>query len=382
VDKLERLYALHRLLDGRHSALSLADIGERLECSPATVKRAIRELRTLIDAPLRYDAALGGYRYAPEEGASRVELPGLWFGAEELAALVTLREVLARLEPGLLNEILAPLGRKLEQLITRRRLGLTEAARRVRVLSQHAREPGVAFGPAARAVLSRRMLAFRYRRRADESATDRRVSPQRLTRYRGSWYLDAWCHDREGLRSFAVERISDARVLPDRAVDRSEAELDAHYADAYGIFAGPATHTAVLRIAPRRARWVADETWHPRQTGALSEDGSYELRVPYGHPDELIQDILRLGPDAEVLAPADLRRDVAKRLRMAGALYGEAASADGPPPVGGGRAAAGRPARRPRPAPTPLPKRTKKTEQGQDLSHRGGREESRIWEGR
>jgi len=321
MDKLERLYSLHSLLDGRRTAVPLAEIRERLECSPATAKRAIREVRTLLGAPLIYDASLGGYRYAPEEGERRFELPGLWLKAEELAALVTLREVLARLEPGLLNEALAPLARRLDELLARRSLGLSEVARRVRVISQHARAPGASFAPVARAVLSRRRLAFSYTRRTDGQAGERQVSPQRLTRYRGCWYLDAWCHDRNALRSFALERVADARVLQDRALDSSEPEMEAHYADAYGIFAGPATSTAVLRVAPRRARWVADEAWHPRQSGAFREDGSYELRIPYGRADELIMDILRLGSDVEVVGPASLRGEVAERLRTAASLY-------------------------------------------------------------
>lgn len=332
MDKLERIHALHKIFDGRRGSLSLAEIGERLECSPATAKRAIGELRDLTNAPLNYDRSVRGYRLTPEDGGPRFELPGLWFQADELAALVTLREVLARLEPGLLSEILAPLARRLEAILAKRRLGLAEVSRRVRVLSQHARAPGASFGSVSQAVLSRRRLAFRYTGRADGQTSERRVSPQRLTRYRGCWYLDAWCHDRQGLRSFALERLEEARVLTDRALDRPEAELDAHYADAYGIFAGPATNTAVLRVAPHRARWVADEAWHPRQSGAFLDDGSYELCIPYGRPDELIMDILGLGPDVEVIAPAALRREVAERLRAAAALYeGEA--------VGRGRSA-------------------------------------------
>jgi predicted DNA-binding transcriptional regulator YafY len=323
MDKLERLYALHTLFDGRRRPVSMAEIVGRLECSPATAKRAIREFRAL-GAPLDYDPALGGYRYSLEEGQRRFELPGLWFRAEEIAALATLREVLARLEPGVLAEVLAPLARRLEELFSRRRLGLAEVACRVRVISQHARSPGPAFGPVAQAVLSRKRLAFAYTRRSDGATGERLVSPQRLTRYRGCWYLDAWCHHREALRSFAVERIADPSVLSDRALSRPESELEAHYADAYGIFAGPATETAVLRVTGPLARWVADEVWHPRQSGTVRDDGSYELRVPYGRPEELIRDILRLGPDAEVLAPDSLRRDVATRLREAAARYGDA----------------------------------------------------------
>jgi len=61
--KLERLYALRALFDHHRGAIPLSEVVERLECSPATAKRAIRELRSMLAAPLVYDAARGGYRY-------------------------------------------------------------------------------------------------------------------------------------------------------------------------------------------------------------------------------------------------------------------------------------------------------------------------------
>lgn len=319
--KLERLYRIREIFEGRRTPVSLNQIAEQLECSPATAKRAIRETRTLLNAPVVYDRALGGYRCVPADGERRFELPGLWFREEELAALLTLREVMTRLAPGLLSEALSPLARRLEELLASRKLGLKEASRRIRVLSQHARNPGASFAAVAAAVLSRHQLIFCYARRSDGETSERTVSPQRLTRYRGCWYLDAWCHDREGLRTFALERIAGARALTDRSRNVPESDLDAHYGDAYGIFAGKATEIAVLRVAPHRARWVADELWHPRQSGSLQQDGSYELRVPYGRPEELILDILRLGADAEVIEPLGLRKEVARRLSEASAVY-------------------------------------------------------------
>lgn len=323
MDKLTRCFALHRLLDGRRTALPLTTIMEKLECSPATAKRAIQEFRERFNAPLEYDRGRGGYRYVQHDGEPRFELPGLWFGADEIAALVTLREVLVKLEPGILGEILAPLAWRLEELLSKKQLGLADASRRIRVLSQHARDPGPAFSSCARAVLSRKRLAFVYAARADGEQSERSVSPQRLTRYRGCWYLDGWCHDREALRSFAVERITEAHILADRARSVSEQDLDEHYSPAYGIFAGPATQTAVLRFTPRRARWVADESWHPKQEGRFLDDGCYELRVPFGRAEELIGDILRLGPEVEVIAPECLREETAKRLKNAATVYRE-----------------------------------------------------------
>ena len=43
--------------------------------------------------------------------------------------------------------------------------------------------------------------------------------------------------------------------------------------------------------------------------------------MPYSDPTELIMEILRYGPDVEVLAPESLRQDVAERLRQAAGKY-------------------------------------------------------------
>lgn len=56
----------------------------------------------------------------------------------------------------------------------------------------------------------------------------------------------------------------------------------------------------MLRFTAERARCVADERWHPRQTGSFLDDGRYELQVPYSDLRELVMDILRHGPDVEV----------------------------------------------------------------------------------
>src|SRR5690606_5718959 len=83
----------------------------------------------------------------------------------------------------------------------------------------------------------RRQLEFTYRARTDDTETHRTVSPQRLTRYRDNWYLDAWCHWRQGLRTFSLECIHHPRLLRPPAIDVDGVQLDQHYAEAYGIFA-------------------------------------------------------------------------------------------------------------------------------------------------
>ncbi|MCK7468120.1 MAG: WYL domain-containing protein [Desulfosudis oleivorans] len=143
-------------------------------------------------------------------------------------------------------------------------------ARRIRILPQAARhaEPA-AFRQVAHTLLERHRLHFRYDGRSRAETTERTVSPQRLVHYRDNWYLDAWDHGKRALRTFAVERIRDPQPLGARARDIADERLNRHFAESYGIFAGRPKHKALLRLHPERARWVADERWHPKQEGRL-----------------------------------------------------------------------------------------------------------------
>jgi predicted DNA-binding transcriptional regulator YafY len=178
-----------------------------------------------------------------------------------------------------------------------------------------------AFRTVCSAVLERKQLAFDYRARSTGEKTRRTVSPQRITHYRDNWYLDAWDHERDGLRSFSVDRITAARRLDADARDIDEADLDRHLAGSYGIFSGEPKGWATLVFNERAARWVADERWHSQQQGRFLPDGRYELKVPYSSSRELLMDVLHYGADAEVVAPTALREQARSLLALALSSY-------------------------------------------------------------
>jgi predicted DNA-binding transcriptional regulator YafY len=173
----------------------------------------------------------------------------------------------------------------------------------------------------AGATLQRQRVRIAYHSRGRDQRTERSVSPQRLVHYRDNWYLDAKDHLRNDLRSFSVDRILRVVPLNEAAEEVPGADLDAFFASAYGIFSGKANKLAVLRFSRERARWVADERWHPEQSGQFLTDGRYELRIPYRDARELIMDILRHGEEVEVVEPEGLREEVIGALRRALGRY-------------------------------------------------------------
>ena len=140
---------------------------------------------------------------------------------------------------------------------------------------------------------------------------------------KNNWYLDAWCHTKEDIRSFAIDAIQRVEILETKAIDISESKLKEELGSGYGIFSGKEVKWATLRFTPERARWIASERWHSKQVGKYSEDGSYELRVPYSKEPELIIDIMKYGPDVEVVEPKELRKAVQENLIKTLRNYGK-----------------------------------------------------------
>lgn len=163
------------------------------------------------------------------------------------------------------------------------------------------------FQAIAGALLEGRRVHLTYWNRDRKEASEREISPQQLVHYRENWILDAWCHQRDALRSFAMEAIQLVRVLETPALEVSQQDMQEHFRGGYGIFAGEARHRARLKFTTERAQWVEKETWHHSQSSERLEDGSYVLEVPYSNDQELVMDLLRHSPEVEVLEPPALR---------------------------------------------------------------------------
>ena len=145
--------------------------------------------------------------------SERFELPGLWLSSEELYSLLAAQQLLMRTGGGVLAGALAPLQKRIEGLLADHAGVDHWPVERVRVIPHRGRRLDEAsFRSVASAVLERKQLNFEYRARSTDERTRRTVSPQRITHYRDNWYLDAWDHERNGLRSFAVDRVSNAKV--------------------------------------------------------------------------------------------------------------------------------------------------------------------------
>jgi predicted DNA-binding transcriptional regulator YafY len=199
----------------------------------------------------------------------------------------------------------------IDGILGQSKISAKELRKRIKVFGMSARKNVLEnFEEVGVSLLKRQRLHLSYYSKGKDESTERAVSPQRLIFYRDNWYLDAYCHLRKGLRSFAMDGIQAAHVLEEKAMEVSEKELHENFAESYGIFSGKATQRAKLRFTPQKARWVAAETWHGQQVSSFDKDGNYLLEFDYNQDPELVMEIMKHGDGVEVLAPASLRKKV------------------------------------------------------------------------
>lgn len=318
----ERIYRIDNLLNERRS-ISFQELLDRLEVSPATLKRDIAHMRDRLNAPLIFDKEVGGYRYGVQGVGLKFELPGLWFSEGEIHALLTMQHLLNNLDTGgLLGPHIKPLLSRLTAILSTANDDAEQVQKRIKIDAMGSRQVHLEqFQIVGSALLHRKRLVIDYHSRGSDETTTREVSPQRLMHYRGNWYLDAWCHVKHAMRNFSVDAIKKAEIIETLADDIPEAQLNEVLATGYGIFSGKDVQWATLHFTAERARWVADERWHSKQKGEFLKDGTYELKVPYSDHRELIMDILKHGQYVTVVAPESLRHIVAESLKASIANY-------------------------------------------------------------
>ena len=319
---MERLHRIKYMIQQR-KCVPREDFLSELEISPATFKRDLEYLRSRMQASIVYDRFLGGYKFENSSDVERIEMPGLWFSEKEATALVLMQDLLSSLDQGgLIGPHIEPLTAIIDGILGQSETSAKELRKRIKVVGMGSRKNSIEnFSEIGAALLKRSRLDIDYYSKSKDELTVREISPQRLIYYRENWYLDAYCHLRKDLRSFAVDGIRKATLTNHKAEEISDKQCQEHFAQSYGIFSGKATQRAKLRFTPKHSRWVSAEHWHGQQVGSFDKEGYYILEFDYNQDPELIMDILKHGSGVEVISPASLKNKVKAELKAAFSAY-------------------------------------------------------------
>ena len=324
-----RLFRIDQLIRER-GPISFEQLLAELKCSTPTVKRDLKYMREVLKAPIVYSARNNGYEYAPSssgsDGAGQpVVLPATWFSPTEMYVIMSALQMFGTIEQardGLLFNDMQALKARVLALLENAKIPMRELQRRVRVFQEPVRiYKNTFFEVIGNAIADKKRLSILYYTRSKKTQKEREVSPLRLVCYRNRWYLDAWCHETDTLKTFSLACVRNAVLLTKASKPVALRQLEQELDRSYGLFSGGRLQIARIAVDSEMGVYVKDEVWHKDQKMEVSDDDSLVLEVPYASAKELSGQILRLGEHAKVLAPESLRRYVQQTLQGALSQY-------------------------------------------------------------
>jgi predicted DNA-binding transcriptional regulator YafY len=139
--------------------------------------------------------------------------------------------------------------------------------------------------------------------------SQRAIDPYAIVPYGKSWHLIGYCHLREAIRLFKLDRVRQARLLDATFPWPADFDLTRYLNDGWGLMRGldGLPEEVTLRFRSPSATFVAEETWHSSQQLEWQASGSLLFRVTVVVTPELRRWVFRYGRDVEVLAPEHLR---------------------------------------------------------------------------
>jgi predicted DNA-binding transcriptional regulator YafY len=304
-----RVLTVLELLQSR-ARLSGTELADRLEVDPRTVRRYVSALQDL-GVPVESEAGrYGGYRLRPG-----YKLPPLMFNEEEALALIL--GLLASRRAGLLNAAPAVEGAlaKIDRVLPDRLRGRVQAVQGTLAFTplrgdSAASNPNVLLGISEAAQENRRVW-LRYR--AGDDVTERTIDPYGVVVHRGRWYTVGWCHLRDDIRMFRLDRI----MLLEPRNESFSKPLDFNCVDyvlqslATIVWGWPIEVHLELSLEEARRRVAPDMgTLEPTRGGVL-------LRTQADALDFMARFLVQIDCPFRVLHPPELRdavRQLAKRL--------------------------------------------------------------------
>lgn len=156
------------------------------------------------------------------------------------------------------------------------------------------------------AVSEQRVMCIQYHAGGAAESSTRLVRPHAMVYAEHMWYVVTLNED-DVLRHYRLDRIERIELLSDH-FEKDGAVVE-RVLQAGRAFASNTTRRMTVWYSPRIARWVAE-----REGATVAADGSLTLAHPVADDDWAVRHVLQYGPEAEVLAPLEVRQRVAAQL--------------------------------------------------------------------
>jgi len=312
-----RLIEVERRLRGNPGGLTVRELADGLGYSTRTIQRDLNALESELGAPL-LEAPGRRWRLLPGStpiGAVRFSLHEA--RALYLAARLMLRHANERDSDGLsalaklADALPPPLSRQVHTTVARLK-DKPESAAQARVLRS-----------LTEAWAASQTVAIRYRSQQARAMRETALDPYLLepSTTGAAVYVIGYSHEHGQIRTFKLDRIVNVEATGRVFHANDVNEITEKMSRSWGVVFGDDEYEVIVDFAQDVADRVAETHWHPSQRLTQREDGGVRLELRLPSFLEFVPWVRSWGPAAVVVAPEELRAEVARSLQLAAQQY-------------------------------------------------------------
>lgn len=290
------------------------------EVSSKTIQRDIEYLRTMLDAPLEYDAGKRGYYYTEDT----FQLPAISLNDSDLFAIFIAGKVLSQYENTPIYDRLKSVFTKIEESLPDK---VTIDPTVLNDRFSFFRTPYTVISQAVwetvfDSLRSRASVVIDYSKPSHQTAETRTIDPYHVVGYQGEWYVIAFCHMRKSIRTFAMSRIRQARTTDIFFTVPEKFNFKESTRDRFGVQWSERKYQVKIWFSAKARPYILERRWHEEQQITDQDDNSIILSFSASHLTELKRWVLSWGDMARVLEPAELVQEIQHELKALGGYYG------------------------------------------------------------
>ena len=283
-------------------------LAAELEVSSKSIQRDLEFMRDRLGLPLEFNRARNGYHYTEEVSG----FPTLQITEGELFALLVAEKALQQYRGTTFEKPLVSAFKKMSaSLPDTISLHLADWDQTISFRTSAVPILNLeVFDALAKATTNRTQLTLVYRKPGQRETDTRVIDPYHLANINGEWFLFAYDHSRQDIRTFAPARIQSVEPTGKRFLRPQKFSLERRLRNSFGVHSGHGEFEVVIRFDELIADYVREKKWHASQELRELSDGGVELRLRLSSLGEIERWILSWGGNAVPLKPAALVESV------------------------------------------------------------------------
>jgi predicted DNA-binding transcriptional regulator YafY len=320
-DQLARQWKIIQSMLSSQAGKTAAELAGELESNLRTVYRDLESLQTA-GFPIYTQRADGKNLWALLDTVRKnIPVP---FSLTELMALYFSRDLLKALHNTVFQDSIESLFQKIRSTLPPQSVEFLQNVQQTiqatqKQYKEHAKSRAT-IDKINAAALAKKSVSIVYFTMSRRKKTARTVDPYRIWYFNGTFYLVGYCHLRQEVRVFALDRIKRLAVTDNVFTVPEDFDVEDLFGASFGVFKGTPEQVTV-RFAPAVAGYIQERVWHASQRLQPQDDGSLIFEAEVAVNQELVLWILSWGSAAEVLEPQALRENLLAEARGMLARY-------------------------------------------------------------